>query len=112
MAELTSNVQEGSLQRLSQQLADSSGRGESPRRRPYSLFLAQPHLKINGSMGCLARMPLPPLRGLGLPGPFPLSGAPRPRGPAAGGGSSASLSSMASTSTAARLAEAWEPYLK
>ncbi|KAL4452107.1 hypothetical protein ABPG75_007769 [Micractinium tetrahymenae] len=36
---LTSNVQDGSLQRLSQQLADS--RAAPPRRRPYSMLLAQ-----------------------------------------------------------------------
>ena len=44
VARLTSDVQEGSLQRMSQQLADSSGRAReaaAPRRRPYSVFLSQ-----------------------------------------------------------------------
>lgn len=36
---LTSNVQDGSLQRLSQQLADT--RAAPLRRRPYSMLLAQ-----------------------------------------------------------------------
>ena len=39
VAQLTGNVQDGSLQRLSQQLADS--RQAPPRRRPYSMLLAQ-----------------------------------------------------------------------
>lgn len=49
---LTSNVQDGSLQRLSQQLADS--RQAPPRRRPYSLLLAQ--VGWTG-MGCYAWVP-------------------------------------------------------
>lgn len=115
MGRLTTEVQEGSLQRLGKQLADSSGRKEppAPRRRPYSVFLSQPHLKLNGSMGCLARMPLPPLRGsTGLAGLE--VGAPAGGGGMRGGlghppgASSASLSSLGSTG----LAQAWEPYLK
>jgi hypothetical protein len=43
---LTGNVQDGSLQRLSQQLADS--RGTQPRRRPYSLLLAQVRMSRMG----------------------------------------------------------------
>ena len=43
---LTGNVQDGSLQRLSQQLADS--RGTPQRRRPYSMLLAQVGIRVGG----------------------------------------------------------------
>ncbi|PRW57399.1 TRIGALACTOSYLDIACYLGLYCEROL chloroplastic [Chlorella sorokiniana] len=116
--QLTGNVQDGSLQRLSQQLADS--RGEKPRRRAYSMLLAQPHLKLNAAMGCLARMPLPPLRGFSFPHASiePLE----PHGSSSGqvgGGSRAAHTRQASTSSlmsrasySSQLAEAWQPYFK
>ena len=52
-------------------------------------------------MGCLARMPLPPLRGFAPPWPAPLGARRAPPG------SSASLTSLGSS-----IAQAWEPYLK
>lgn len=94
---LTQEIQDGSLQRLSEQL---SRKGPS-KRRPHSVLLAVPHLKLNAAMGCLARMPLPALQGvLGFPGEPQLTSSKR----------NASTSSLASFSS--QLAEAWEPYLK
>ena len=46
---LTGNVQDGSLQRLSQQLAES--RGMPQRRRPYSMLLAQVGSHFGGGAG-------------------------------------------------------------
>jgi hypothetical protein len=105
----TADVQEGSLQRLSEQLS----RRAPPRRRPYSPFLATPHLKLSAAIGCLARMPLPT-----APRLFPPRAA--DSGPPSAAGSSArahrrsaSQGSLASrASRASALADAWEPYLK
>lgn len=58
---LTSNVQDGSLQRLSQQLADS--RHAPQRRRPYSMLLAQVReaacveCLIAVAQACMSRLP-------------------------------------------------------
>lgn len=75
------------------------------RRRPYSPFLAEPVLKINAAMGCLARIPLPSRA-------FPTDAggwAPHPPPPAG----------MGRGSTVTRLREArermmgaWAPFLK
>eukprot|EP00887_Chlorella_sp_A99_P007649 scaffold20.g7649.t1 len=102
---LTGDVQDGSLQRLSRQLAES--RRSPARRRPYSMLLAQPHLKLNASMGCLARAPLPSFRALSLPHALsgPLDAAALRR--------AASVSSLASrNSVSSQLVESLEPYLK
>ena len=113
VSRVTSDVQDGSLQRLSEQLSIR----QPQRRRPYSMLLAQPHMKLNAAMGCLARMPLPPLRAL-APGQ---NGADHSNttsfyGPAPFGSHhrrTASTSSMASrASISSQLAETWEPYLK
>lgn len=123
VSRVTSDVQDGSLQRLSQQLSMR----QPQRRRPYSMLLAQPHVKLNAAMGCLARMPLPPLRAF-IPGGsagnvdhhyHPGSGS-QPGFPTTTGGGNlgyhrrtTSTSSMASrASISSQLAEAWEPYLK
>lgn len=106
VTKVTSDVQDGSLQRLSQQLH----RQPPPVRLPYSILLSQPHLKLQGSMGCLARMPLPAFvfgqdtspRESGL---NPVASSRHHRNP--------SMSSLASrNSVSSNLAEAWEPYLK
>jgi len=110
VSRVTSDVQDGSLQRLSEQLSMQ----RAPRRKPYSMLLAQPHVKLTAAMGCLARMPLPHVRALapGLqqhqmnqnPGPAPSTGNHR---------RSASMGSMTSrASLSSQLADAWEPYLK
>ncbi|KAL6779624.1 hypothetical protein ACKKBG_A13060 [Auxenochlorella protothecoides x Auxenochlorella symbiontica] len=92
---------------------DALGRGTGAGRRageaPHSLLTPGPHLKLNGAIGCLGRVPLPGSTGL------PLS---RSRGqqvgeaaaaPAAGQpGWRASSASLAS----ARGGDAWEPYLR
>lgn len=120
VSQVTSDVQDGSLQRLSEQLS----RKQEHRRRPYSMLLAQPHLKINAAMGCLARMPLPPLRAFTL-------GVIQDDGGTGGVAShipgslreqhqssvvhrrNASTSSLASkASMSSQMIEAWEPYLK
>lgn len=175
LAVLPCCLQDGSLQRLSQQLVDS--RQEKPRQRPYSMLLAQvglagvqgrmggrhcvagcwsaaagpkrlqpggqplrrpaltrptaphssaptlqPHLKLNAAMGCLARMPLPPLRGFSFPqasleplephgsGSSGQAGGSSSRAAHARQASSSSLISRASYSS--QLAEAWQPYFK
>jgi hypothetical protein len=122
VSRVTSDVQDGSLQRLSEQLSMQ----QAPRRKPYSMLLAQPHLKLTAAMGCLARMPLPHVRALvpgssqnhhhhgsgGVsgssssgPGPVPVVGSHHRR--------SASMGSMTSrASFTSQLADAWEPYLK
>ncbi|KAK9866729.1 hypothetical protein WJX84_000719 [Apatococcus fuscideae] len=54
-------VQEGHLA-AGMRNGKSKATGNSPAgkvRRPYSIFLTQPHLKVNGAVGCLARIPLP-----------------------------------------------------
>ncbi|PSC71107.1 rRNA-processing EFG1 [Micractinium conductrix] len=111
---LTTNVQDGSLQRLSQQLVDT--RNTPQRRRPYSMLLAQPHLKLNAALGCLARMPLPALRAFSFPTASlePLEQYQHHQhasGPASA--RATSTSSLASrASHASQLAEAWQPYFK
>ncbi|KAH7622361.1 hypothetical protein NADE_004948 [Nannochloris sp. 'desiccata'] len=110
VSRVTSDVQDGSLQRLSEQLSMQ----QAPRRKPYSLLLAQPHVKLTAAMGCLARMPLPHVRALvpgsnqhqinQNPGPAPNTGNHR---------RSASMGSMTSrASFSSQLADVWEPYLK
>jgi len=80
-------------------------------------FLLQPHLKLNAAMGCLARMPLPPLRGFSFPHASlePLE----PHGGSSSSGSRAAHARQASTSSlmsrasySSQLAEAWQPYFK
>ena len=110
---LTGDVQDGSLQRLSDQLS----RKATPRQWPYSVLLAQPHIKLNAAMGCLARMPLPPFMGLAsMAGPsnanymVPMQPV---REPTTSFGREASTTSIASRgSFSSQLAEVWEPYLK
>lgn len=82
----------------------------------------QPHLKLNAAMGCLARMPLPPLRGFSFPhasleplephgsGSSGQAGGSSSRVAHARQASSSSLISRASYSS--QLAEAWQPYFK
>jgi len=101
VSKVTGEVQDGSLQRLSEQLS----RRQGIRKRPYSMLLAQPHLKINAAMGCLARMPLPPLGALSPRRQVPPLTSMHNRSTSA-----SSLASRASLSS--QLAEAWEPYLK
>lgn len=118
---MTGEVQGGSLQRFSDHLS----RRSTHRRRPYSILLAQPHVKLNAAMGCLARMPLPPLTGLARLGSLSevsengtatyLGGGTVPNASSTGllhrrDASTTSLASRASFSS--QLAEAWEPYLK
>lgn len=106
VSKVTGDVQDGSLQRLSQQLH----RQPPPVRLPYSILLSQPHLKLQGSMGCLARMPLPSLAfghdtSLRESCLDPATSGRHNRNP--------SMSSLASrNSISSNLAEAWEPYLK
>jgi hypothetical protein len=112
VSRVTSDVQDGSLQRLSEQLSMK----QAPRRKPYSMLLAQPHVKLTAAMGCLARMPLPHFRALvpgsnqhqinnnNNPGAAPVIGNHH---------RSASMGSMTSrASFSSQLADAWEPYLK
>jgi hypothetical protein len=120
---LTDSVQDGSLQRLSDQL----GGRVAAKKRPRSLLLGPSFIKLNAAMGCLARMPLPAVSGvLGFPAPLG-SGGGNGGGEdddgsgdnvmimAGGGGGglrnrNASTASLASLSS--QIAEAWEPYLK
>lgn len=122
---LTDSVQDGSLQRLSDQLG---GRGAA-KKRPRSLLLGPSFIKLNAAMGCLARMPLPAVSGvLGFPAQLGSGGGNVGGGEdgdgsgdnvmimAGGGGGgglrnrNASTASLASLSS--QIAEAWEPYLK
>jgi hypothetical protein len=109
VSRVTSDVQDGSLQRLSEQLSMQ----QPPRRKPYSMLLAQPHVKLTAAMGCLARMPLPHFKAL-VPGSHQSQAGGSSTAPVIGNHRrSASMGSMTSrASFSSQLADAWEPYLK
>lgn len=134
---LTDEVQEGSLQRF----VTGVGKGKSPRARPYSFLLSQPHVKLAASLGCLVRMPLPNRFGLfggraddgqvgvlatngTMNGANGLNGLNGLHGTAANNSAPPMMSSLsrnlnASTTSliskssfSSQLADTWEPYLK
>jgi hypothetical protein len=123
---LTDSVQDGSLQRLSDQL----GGRVAAKKRPRSLLLGPSFIKLNAAMGCLARMPLPAVSGvLGFPAVLGSGGGGNGGGEgddgsgdnvmimAGGGGGGGGLrnrnvSTASLASLSSQIAEAWEPYLK
>ncbi|KAK9843446.1 hypothetical protein WJX81_003011 [Elliptochloris bilobata] len=109
LAALTGALRDGLLGRKRRQ--SLRARPRPPRRQPYSPWLAQPYIKVNAAVGCLARIPLPT-------GAFrPFDGQPTSPTQPAAAGAKAAPELDAARRRKRRVpprfgAEMWAPYLR